>query len=94
MATTYPSLNLAQSVMVTAYELSFINPLSQPGQPILKSGEGFGTMKKQMHQLLQNAGIAEGTPLFHRIMERIALAGPVDIPLFLSVLNRLNQKEE
>ena len=30
MAATYPSLNLAQSVMVTAYELS---PLNRPGKP-------------------------------------------------------------
>jgi tRNA/rRNA methyltransferase len=94
MATSYPSLNLAQSVMVTAYELSVLNQLSRPGQSIQKSGEGFGTLKKQVHHLLRNAGIPEGSPLYHRIMERIALTGPVDIPLFLSVLNRLNQKEE
>ena len=97
MAAGYPSLNLAQSVMVTAYELSSMNPLSQPGETIQKSGEGFGALKKQVRRLLQDAGIPEGSPLYHRIMERIALAGPVDIPLFLSVLNRLNQlnqKEE
>lgn len=94
MAAGYPSLNLAQSVMVTAYELSFMNYLSKPGQPISKSGEGFGELKKQARQLLQKAGIPEGSPLYHRIMERVALAGPVDIPLFLSVLNRLNQIRE
>jgi tRNA/rRNA methyltransferase len=94
MAAGYPSLNLAQSVMVTAYELSFMNSLSKPGQPISKSGEGYGELKKQARQLLQKAGIPEGSPLYHRIMERLALAGPVDIPLFLSVLNRLNQIRE
>ena len=92
MAAGYPSLNLAQAVMITAYELSLMNPLSQPGQPLSKSGEGFGELRNQALQLLQKAGIQEGTPLFHRIMERLSLAGPVDIPLFLSVLSRLNQQ--
>jgi tRNA/rRNA methyltransferase len=94
MAAGYPSLNLAQSVMVTAYELSFTNPLSKPGQTISKSGEGFGELKKQARQLLHKAGIPEGSPLYHRIMERVALTGPVDIPLFLSVLRRLNEKQD
>ena len=94
MAAGYPSLNLAQSVMITAYELSFMNTLFKPGQTISKSGEGFGELKRQTLQLLQNAGIIEGTPLYHRIMERMALVGNTDIPLFLSVISRLNEKQE
>ncbi len=92
MASSYPSLNLAQSVMVTAYELSFLQPLSQPGKPVVKSGEGFGELKKQARQLLKEAGIPEGSPLHHRIMERMALVSHTDIPLFLSVISRLNTK--
>jgi len=93
MAGGYPSLNLAQAVMVTAYELSLMNPLQQPGQiPVAKSGEGFGELKRQARRLLISAGIPEGSPLFHRIMERMATVGATDIPLFLSVLNRLNSK--
>lgn len=90
MAGGYPSLNLAQAVMITAYELSLLNPLEQPGRPLEKSGEGYGELKKQARQLLSEAGIPEGTPLFHRIMERLATVEANDIPLFLSVLSRLN----
>ena len=89
----YPSLNLAQSVMVTAYELSLLNLLSKPGQSHLKSGEGWGELKNQTQLLLAHIGIPEGSPLFHRITERMATIGANDIPLFLSVIKRINMSE-
>ena len=92
MAQSYPSLNLAQSVMVTAYELSPLNQPGKPGTSLSKSGEGWGTLKKQSVLLLKEAGIEEGTPLFHRIMERMATLSANDIPLFLSVLSRIQKK--
>ena len=61
MAGGYPSLNLAQAVMVTAYELSFLNCLEKPGQLLSKSGEGWGELKTQGQTLLTEAGIPEGT---------------------------------
>jgi len=92
MANSYPSLNLAQSVMVTAYELSPLNQPGKPGTSLSKSGEGWGTLKKQSAQLLNEAGILEGTPLYHRIMERMATLSANDIPLFLSVISRIQKK--
>lgn len=93
MAGSYPSLNLAQSVMVTAYELSQLNSLEKPGEALVKSGEGFGTLKKQTKQLLWQAGISEGTPLYHRILERLSTVDANDIPLFLSVLSRIQKTD-
>ncbi len=90
MNTTYPSLNLGQSVMLTAYELSPLNELTKPGLKQTKSGEGWGELKKQAIQVLSDAGIKEGTPLYHRIMERLSTIGANDIPLFLSVIKRVN----
>ncbi len=92
MAGAYPSLNLAQSVMVTAYELSPLNSLDLPGSSLSKSGEGWGTLKKQTAQVLNEAGIHVGTPLYHRIMERMATLSSQDIPLFLSVISRIQKK--
>ncbi|TFH20927.1 MAG: tRNA/rRNA methyltransferase [Bacteroidia bacterium] len=91
MAGSYPSLNLAQSVMVTAYELSPLKHMEKPGEILAKSWEGFGTLKKQTKQLLIDAGIPEGTPLFHRILERLATVDANDIPLLLSVLSRIQK---
>lgn len=91
MAGGYPSLNLAQAVMITAYELSPLNQLEKPGQTLSKSGEGWGELKIQAQRLLADSGIPEGNPLFHRIMERMATVGANDIPLFLSVIKRINK---
>jgi tRNA/rRNA methyltransferase len=92
MAGHYPSLNLAQSVMICAYELSPLNQLEKPGQSLTKSGEGWGELKYQAKQLLRDAEIPEGSALFHRIMERLSTAGSTDIPLFLSVISRIQSK--
>lgn len=92
MVNSYPSLNLAQSVMITAYELSPLNQPGKPGTALTKSGEGWLTLKKQAARLLNEAGIPEGTPLFHRIMERMATLSANDIPLFLSVISRIQKK--
>jgi tRNA/rRNA methyltransferase len=92
MAHSYPSLNLAQAVMITAYELSPINQLQKPGAALSKTGEGWGTLKYQSARLLEDAGIRKGTPLYHRIMERMATLSATDIPLFLSVISRIQEK--
>ncbi len=89
MSSSYPSLNLAQSVMVIAYELSALNSLKKPGKELKKSAEGWGELKKEAANLLEKAGIPAGSPLYHRIMERLATTGSVDIPLFLSVVKRV-----
>ena len=89
MHVSYPSLNLSQAVMLTSYELSFLNQLNKPGEVLKKSGEGWGELKKCTLELLDEADISEGTPLFHRILERLATVGANDIPLFLSVIKRL-----
>jgi tRNA/rRNA methyltransferase len=89
MADSYPSLNLAQAVMVTAYELSQLNRLDKPGKVLSKSGEGWSTLKIQATQLLRDSGIPEGSALYHRILERLGTVDANDIPLFLSVLSRI-----
>ena len=91
MSGPYPSLNLAQSVMITAYELSRLNLLEKPGRSIEKSGEGWGELKRQTRWLLNESGIPAGSPLFHRIMERMATVGSTDIPLFLSVIRGIKK---
>ena len=78
--------------MIAAYELSPLNRLELPGEELSKSGEGWGALKIQTQELLVEAGIPEGGPLHHRIMERMATLGSTDIPLFLSVISRLSSK--
>ena len=89
MKASYPSLNLGQAVMLTAYELAPLNELSKPGQDLVKSGEGWGELKSRTENLLEEVGILKGTPLYHRIMERLSIIGANDIPLFLSVIKKI-----
>lgn len=93
MKSSYPSLNLGQAVMLTAYELSPLNDLHKPGEKMVKSGEGWGALKNQADILLEEIGINRGTPLYHRIMERLSTAGTNEIPLFLSVIKRINKDQ-
>jgi hypothetical protein len=75
--------------MITAYELSPLNTLEIPGSALSKSGEGQGALKRLTARLLKDLDVPEGSPLHHRIMERMALLSAEDIPLVLSVVSRI-----
>lgn len=89
MKTSYPSINLAQAVMILAYEFSESQNISafssnkQPNYPLLKS---------KAIKLLNEVGINEGTNLQGRIMERFSLVHDVDVNLLLSILSRLEKQ--
>ncbi|HDR67850.1 MAG TPA: tRNA/rRNA methyltransferase [Bacteroidaceae bacterium] len=89
MKAGYPSLNLSQSVMIIAYELSWLNILRTSGARRLKNTQGFSELKQRTQFLLEIIGIPPGTPLHHRIMERVALLKSGDIALLHSVTARL-----
>ena len=89
MHAAYPSLNLSQSVMVMAYELSYLNAPTSAGKEISKETRGYRELKKRTEYILERAGIPSGTPLHHRIMERVAMLKATDIPLLHSVTSKL-----
>ena len=89
MSGSYPSLNLSQSVMIMAYEMSML----QPDHPRVKkrnSGEeGFSELKQRMITIFERIGIPDGTPLHHRLLERLSLLGEGDISLMHAVSGRV-----
>ncbi|HSH51973.1 MAG TPA: tRNA/rRNA methyltransferase [Bacteroidales bacterium] len=91
MKTTYPSLNLAQSVMIYAYTLSMLNynkkkmADQKPGQAELI------TLKNKTKGLLATIGFKEDSAIYNRIMERLMLLGKTDIHLLLSIENKMLQ---
>ena len=92
MHATYPSLNLSQSVMVMAYELSYLNAPTSAGKEIHKESMGYRELKERTEHILERTGIASGTPLYHRIMERVAMLKSTDIPLLHSVTSKLETR--
>lgn len=91
MKAAYPSLNLAQAVMLYAY--TFSEKLSWHKLPDTESPvseRAFQEMIAKAVNVLENMGIEPGTALFHRIMERISLLGETDVHLILSVMKHIS----
>lgn len=96
MATTYPSLNLSQAVMVIAYELSGLLRTNSDREPGLLRPEEEAQQPETWHQLqerasviLKRSGIKKGTPLYHRIMERMSFLKASDARLAHSVTSKV-----
>lgn len=84
----YPSINLAQTVMIYAYELSKF-PVNKAHAPDTKNEEfKYALLKQRLHAVLGAIDIKENTNLYNRIFERIALTSSEDINLMLSFLNK------
>ncbi|MBN1131756.1 MAG: hypothetical protein JXR52_07765 [Bacteroidales bacterium] len=89
MYAKYPSLNLSQSVMIVAYELSLREYFIKTVSKKQKNEKGFSELKQRTQFLLEIIGIPTETPLHHRIMERAAILKPEDISLLHSITARL-----
>jgi tRNA/rRNA methyltransferase len=87
--TTYPSLNLAQAVMLMAYVFSDFQKESL-SETIPNSD--FELLKTKAAGFLSLAGINKDENLFGRIMERLARTNQTDTRLLLSFMNKLEKK--
>lgn len=91
MATKYPSLNLAQSVMVYAYQLSeFAGKKTTKSKREVNKNEWLA-LKEKSEMLLPLIGIKSDTLIYSRIMDRLALLGDTDIHLMHSVISRMDK---
>ena len=88
LRTTYPSLNLAQAVMIFAYELSDIHAMLdfESDSGIQKST--YKIFRERLEAYLKTLAVDKNENLYFRILERVALLPEDDIKLLLSVLNR------
>jgi len=91
MKTTYPSLNLAQSVMIYAYTLSMLEfKEEKPGQRVNQAE--LNTLKIKTENILSHIGFKKDTAIYNRIMERLMILGETDIHLLLSIEHKLKEK--
>ena len=88
LATDYPSLNLAQSVLIYAYELSGSNDKSRNDQD---SGL-YKVMLEQSEELIDWLELDSNPVLLRRLKDRLALASETDIHLLMSVIKKLRRK--
>ena len=90
MKRKYPSINLAQSIMIYAYTLS---PLVLE-KPEIKSKKfeksQMRVLKENVSRIMKEVGIKPN--VFGRIMERLSVLGNGDIHLLHSLCNKLIEK--
>ncbi len=91
LARPYPSLNLAQAVMIYAYTLSGFAHKKNTGSTAspAEGREGFSDMMDKAKRVLREMGLGSNPALYGRLLERLAQISGEDIHLLHSVLNRL-----
>jgi tRNA/rRNA methyltransferase len=89
MKIKYPSINLAQAVMIYAYTLSEFTIKKIPFKYPIKDLNSFIELKKKVVLILKSINIQKDTVKFNRIMERINILGDDDIHLMHSVCNEI-----
>lgn len=88
----YPSLNLAQAVMVYAYELSKIrhNKKETPE----KNNNSFKALQEKIRTVLSVVGFSENSNIFPRFIERLNFLNEDDIHLFHSFCNKFLENKK
>lgn len=89
MKQLYPSLNLAQAVMIYAYELSALS-FEVTGPAGVESGDvPLHLLKERAGKVLTDIEIPDTDSRYGRIMERLSLLSPSDVRLMLTVTDKL-----
>jgi len=88
LSTRYPSLNLAQSVLIYAWELHNSDRLNidEPASYKLQA-----VLKKEMDHLLLQLGFDKKPLMQQRIMDRVMLLNSDDSELLMAILNKLKK---
>jgi tRNA/rRNA methyltransferase len=93
MKTKHPSLNLGQSVMLYAYELSrLLRRPSGSRSPRKNEASQQALLKQKGEGLILALGVKADTPLHQRFMERLNLLRGVDLPLAQAIIERIRKK--
>ncbi len=93
MKRKYPSLNLAQAVMLYAYLLSPYAGTRNKGTRTADPGK-YRRMKLMAHQTLDEIRFRKDSNIYSRIFERLALLGDDDVNLVLSFLDKLGKSRK
>ena len=93
LQTSYPSLNLAQAVMLYAYELSSLNAgTATETKPVNENG--FRSLKEKTAAILLDLKFREDSAIYPRILERLNLLSENDIHLIHSICNKYLEKNK
>lgn len=85
LATTYPSLNLAQAVMLYAWELSGLEGTAEPGA----EPGSWRAARQRLQAVMPALGIAPDSPLARWATERLGMAADSDVRFMHLLINAL-----
>jgi tRNA/rRNA methyltransferase len=94
LASPYPSVNLAQTVMIYAYALSSLNQSVTEKEEETINPESFRSLQQKVSELLKIADITPDMMIYGRIHERTADLSASDIRLLHSVTSKLLESFE
>ncbi len=89
LASPYPSINLAQTVMIYAYTLSTISQQVDNSVEEETNPESFRMLQQRVKELLTIANITPDMLIYGRIHERITALNASDIRLLHSITSKL-----
>lgn len=94
LAAPYPSLNLAQSVLLYTWELSkAVHGMTLPIQGVSQNEETEqGALKEKALLILEKLDVTRQPSLYHRIKDRLMAANADDTKLMLSFARFLTQR--
>lgn len=91
MRSAYPSLNLAQAVMVYCYELAPLRFTVLDAEHDMPRQAEMRTVYRKAERTLLRLGFDSGRALYRRILERIGALNRTDSHLVLSVINAIDR---
>lgn len=89
MVLAYPSLNLAQALMIIAYELSEKGEEGEDTEGEEQGESSWKELQQRAEYLLIESGIPAASPLYHRILERMSFMKASDARLAHSITAKL-----
>lgn len=94
MATAYPSLNLAQAVMLYAYILSSSRQMENVSKNPAPDQAKLSVLLQQTKEILAGTHISRSELFYNRILERVALLNDNDTGLMLAAISAIIEKYE
>ncbi len=92
LATKYPSLNLAQAILIYAYELSSVRVAQKPKLVEKRGLTEQKAVKEKAADLLKKLGVQKQPSLHQRLKDRLMTAGTEDIRLMLSLMKYIEKR--
>jgi tRNA/rRNA methyltransferase len=89
IAEPYPSLNLAQAVMVFAYSLSSLKSSDSKSKEKGIDNHGYKPLKEKVITVLNEIGITDKSLVYGRVLERLTEVSSEDVNLLHSICTKI-----